>query len=260
MTYNEVLDAHGVKCHWVADETGHLIDRKSVINFSNLNGPVTVVDGGVELGGASVLWTDGSSNFDLATFAWAAEVEMPNPASGTEQTIFDNSGPYPAHHSGLAIKNDGHALLWFQATSGNYPWLVGNSVLSADENHRVTGSFDGTTMRLMVDGVLDGELVVPTGDRTPKVPAARPLGLGRAWDNTRYFHGIIRNPQFFPHGLTEADDLAIYEAGQQEEAVQLTQKQHLEAALGITLETGDKVSFSLNPSTVKTVNADGTIS
>jgi hypothetical protein len=68
---------------------------------------------------------------------------------------------------------------------------------------------DGLKLRLYVNGVLEGTLDA-VGD---VVPTQNPVGIGGNMVAAVFFPGIIDEAQIFSRALTDAEILAIYQAG-----------------------------------------------
>src|SRR5262245_993883 len=110
--------------------------------------------------------------------------------------------------------------------SGTYVTLIGQTAIPVSEWHHVAATFDGATMRVYVDGTLDGSL----DDNTPIVwddlPAEFPpgqlnypqpaqlflgadkhnaLGLGPTIPDFEFFEGCIDEAQVWSRALTQGE-------------------------------------------------------
>src|SRR5207245_2790525 len=71
----------------------------------------------------------------------------------------------------------------------------------------LAGSYDGTTLKLYVNGVLDNSKVFGT---TP-VASGQPLFIGRRNSSTPYaFQGLIDEMEVFSHALSSTEVASIY--------------------------------------------------
>jgi hypothetical protein len=96
----------------------------------------------------------------------------------------------------------------------------GGTVVSAGEWHHVAGTYDGSEIRLYIDGRLSGKPTLHSGAISPMLPASfLTIGSedGRMADTncigTRYFHGLIDEVAIYNRALTAGEIAAINDAG-----------------------------------------------
>ena len=114
--------------------------------------------------------------------------------------------------------------------SGAYTVLIGNTAVPQSEWHHVAATFDGTTMRVYLDGWLDGELddpativwddlppIFPPGQSNYPSPAQlyvgadkhNDLGLGETIPDFSFYEGSIDEAQVWSRALS-ASEIAYY--------------------------------------------------
>lgn len=92
--------------------------------------------------------------------------------------------------------------------------LSGSTSLTSPTDYRnrwihVAGTFDGTTMRVYLNGVLDGSMTPDPGTWTNNLP----LRIGADQAGASRFSGAIDEVELFNRALGAAELLAIYNAG-----------------------------------------------
>jgi hypothetical protein len=73
------------------------------------------------------------------------------------------------------------------ATGANHP-VFGKTAIPVGEWHHVAATYDGTTWRLYLDGVLDGEA---TANATPRADSVHPFTIGSSIDSMGVRHGFF---------------------------------------------------------------------
>src|SRR5574338_1155486 len=74
------------------------------------------------------------------------------------------------------------------ATGANHP-VIGHTALPRGEWHHVAATYDGTTWRLYVDGVLDGEA---EANAMPRADSIHPFAIGTAIASDGTAHGFLQ--------------------------------------------------------------------
>lgn len=90
---------------------------------------------------------------------------------------------------------------------------VRSDPIPLNEFTHVAGTYDGTTIRLYVNGVLD---VSATTDLGPLQITSSPLIMGSSLRNgttQEFFHGLVDEVEIFNRALSADEILAIYNAG-----------------------------------------------
>ncbi len=72
----------------------------------------------------------------------------------------------------------------------------------------IAATFDGTTMRLYINGVLENNLVVPPG--TIISPNNMPLSIGAEYNATRYYNGWLDDVRVYNQALSQYDIQSLY--------------------------------------------------
>jgi hypothetical protein len=83
--------------------------------------------------------------------------------------------------------------------------------------HHIAGTWDGSTMRLFVDGAQSGSAPNPTAS-SPAANNTRALNIGFAWggapgQETRFFRGQVDEVEKFDRALSQAEIQSIVAAG-----------------------------------------------
>jgi hypothetical protein len=93
----------------------------------------------------------------------------------------------------------------FATTVGGYALVKGVTPLTLNAPHLIDGTYDGSTMRLYVDGVLDATAAASGALNYSKVSSTYGLSLGTAYDTYRpAFKGTLQNVAVFGTALSAA--------------------------------------------------------
>ena len=207
---------------WAGD--GNANDLTGNHNNGSISGGVTFVPGEV----AQAFSFDGSSGF----------VSVPDSPSLdiTDAITIDAwiNPATPGNSLGLVfvmLKGDGccgdtqsYGFLWGTESMlqsiilrlGNATTNVevrSNAVIPLNEFTHVAGTYDGTTMRLYVNGVLDSSATTTLG---PLQITSTPLIIGSSQRNgveQTFFQGLVDEVEIFNRALSADEILAIYNAG-----------------------------------------------
>jgi len=153
-------------------------------------------------------------------------VRIPNSASLSQTRITVDAWVYPTGKQGTnrhIVSKDNDQRTWeyilaatFYDTFTANVWLANNVFVEAlgttpiqlNTWYHVAMTHDGTKLRLYLNGVLEA-ISDAVGDI---VPTVNPVGIG---GNSApvFFQGIIDEAQIFSRALTDAEILAIYQAG-----------------------------------------------
>lgn len=107
---------------------------------------------------------------------------------------------------GLAAQSTGQA-------DGTMTWLRSSVGLNTGKWTHVAATYDGTTMRLFVDGILEGTSQAQSG---PIIPADAPLTIGGYVDSDEWvpFVGAIHSAELFDKALPGDAIMSLVESGQ----------------------------------------------
>jgi hypothetical protein len=100
----------------------------------------------------------------------------------------------------------------FATSTGGFPGVVSTSELPIGQFSHVVGSWDGTTLRLYINGALNAQAVPGA---TP-VDSGRELHIGGSRDGStpvQCFHGLIDEASYYSRALSASEIQAIYNAG-----------------------------------------------
>ncbi|HKU77567.1 MAG TPA: LamG-like jellyroll fold domain-containing protein [Pyrinomonadaceae bacterium] len=87
----------------------------------------------------------------------------------------------------LAITNTGKLRLDLYQSHNQYTTAIGSTTVTTNTWHHVAGVFDGSQMRVYLDGVLDGSLSTTNGPAS----GTSPLNIGKSTYTSYYFGGLI---------------------------------------------------------------------
>ena len=87
----------------------------------------------------------------------------------------------------FAITNTGKLRLDLYQSHNQYTTAIGSTTVTTNTWHHVAGVFDGSQMRVYLDGVLDGSLSTTSGPAS----GTSVLNIGKSTYTTYYFGGLI---------------------------------------------------------------------
>lgn len=208
---------------------------------------------GVTLGASGALTNDPATS---ASFNGSGYVSVPNSASlqlpnawseeawveqtgstGTFQTILAK-GSGSIRNYALDTDSSGRLRLYMTRGANNFIGFSGNTILSPSVWYLVDGTFDGTTMRLYVNGVLDSSLTTPGASDT----SSDILGIGCLGSSLTYnWKGSIEEAAVYGYALSPAQIQLHYSAGEgtisQQTHLNLTTTDQLDGLGRTTKET-----------------------
>jgi uncharacterized repeat protein (TIGR01451 family) len=171
------------------------------------------------------------------TFGQGGYIDIPASASLANQQFTwsawarpDGAGPNNDFEGNVIVEQDidgSHvsvSLSW-RATDNRFVFAVGDiqsaelitsqHAFAAGQFYFVTGTYDGSTFKLFVNGALEGQLAeaktVPYSSISWTIGAASPNMRSQAYRRT--WNGVIDEVQAFSRALSQAEIQAIYAAG-----------------------------------------------
>lgn len=90
----------------------------------------------------------------------------------------------------------------------SYTVLTGATTVQADSWYHVAMTFDGSTLKLYVNGALDGSVA-----GTPPSPTTQPFVIGGLTSGPFNFNGLVDEVSVYNRALTDAEVAQIYGAG-----------------------------------------------
>lgn len=202
----------------IADSSGH-----------QYSGTVT---GGVTLARPGLYASpDTAAGFDGATgYIWVGDDPLLRVSSQISLEAWINAasfdhaaaGQFPrVVHKG-SIGNTGYALMAYQIGTTNtanirielegltQPGVTGATTLMPNTTYHVVGSWDGSAIKVYVNGTIDGTVAA-----TGAIPMTNDLlDIGRRPDSQRYWAGVLDDVAVYDHALTPTRIAAHYAAGQ----------------------------------------------
>jgi hypothetical protein len=127
---------------------------------------------------------------------------------GTHRHIISKDDVFREREYSRAVFETDVFACFVQLPSG-LALLIGTTPVELDSWYHVAMTHDGLKLRLYLNGVLEGTLDA-VGD---VVPTQNPVGIGGNMVAAVFFPGIIDEAQIFNRALTDAEILAIYQAG-----------------------------------------------
>lgn len=97
---------------------------------------------------------------------------------------------------------------WVQVPTG-FQRLFGETRFEYNKWYHVAETYDGLTLRIYINGELDGSMVV-SGEI---VRTTQPVRIGKAYADGNYFNGLIDEPEIYNRALSADEIKAIYNAG-----------------------------------------------
>ena len=104
----------------------------------------------------------------------------------------------------------GHAELRMQESGGNTDLAVSTTDVNDGIWHHVAGTFDGTNLRIYVDGILEN--TVAKAFNVPFYSNPGDLFIGSFNGSIQFFHGVIDEVEIFNRALSQAEIQAIVHA------------------------------------------------
>jgi hypothetical protein len=202
---------------WKLDETSGTTaaDSSGNGNTGTVNGPATWVAG--QLGGG--LQLSGTNNYvecgNGASLNMRAQVTLsawikPTTAGNGQHQHYVTKGD-----TCYALKHNTGNYMEFNVYDGAWYTASGPAVNAATFNnvwHHVAGTYDGTTLKIYVDGVLQPTTATHVGQIGA---SSTSVTLGR--DNTnngRYFTGIIDDARIYNRALSDVEILKVMAGGE----------------------------------------------
>jgi hypothetical protein len=117
-------------------------------------------------------------------------------------------------------QGDGEWILGHGATAGTFRFLIkiGGTIYRNESStgfstgtfHHVVGTYDGSYVRLYVDGAEVGTALAASGSMPSTLP---PVRLGTRASNNQYYNGIVDEVKIFSRALSAKEIKAEYDAG-----------------------------------------------
>lgn len=153
----------------------------------------------------------GTSLLDIGTGSLSVSAWIKT-AKSTRQAIVSKgnaSGQYSYELETGAESNGEPDFYIFNTADGAYMRANGNVAVNDDKWHHIVGTYDGTTIKLYVDGKLNASTTTTSG--TKVTDSTSPFQIGARTDSaTQYFSGNIDAVSVHKRALTDAEILSNY--------------------------------------------------
>jgi hypothetical protein len=225
----EVL-ADGPLGYWrLGEPAGSAIaaDSSGNRNDGACSGPITFGEPGFHGGDTAALFSSAtlptpsprivvlnSNSLNPANITMEAKVRWDGP-NGLQQRIIEKSSfPQLAQYS-LSVLPDGHVRVEIRTSSATTSVNVDSvAALSQGVESHLIATYDGTDIRIYINGSLDAEVAAP-GTVSPKPPTPHNLiesgvGIGNQTQRDRPFNGLIDEVALYPSALSAERVLAHY--------------------------------------------------
>jgi len=147
------------------------------------------------------------NNPNLGTNNVTVEAWINATAWGTsywDGTIVGSDAPFNDANTGYVLRCGGGGALSFARGDGNVSWpeVISNPIMVTGEWIHVAGVFDGSTMKIYIDGNLQNTVTTTT----PLSNANPSLFIGASpYNNARFFNGMIDEVRIWNVARTQAD-------------------------------------------------------
>ncbi|HZE56783.1 MAG TPA: Ig-like domain-containing protein [Chthoniobacterales bacterium] len=152
-----------------------------------------------------------SASLELTTFTIDAWI-YPTTDAPVAQWILDKGPSSGDANYALSLSKfpDGnHAEIDFDDASIGHQFVDSIGPIPLNTWTHVTGTYDGTTLKLYVNGILDNSEMFSTTPAT----TGQPVTIGLRGTSQYPFNGLIDEVEVFDHALTDGQVLTIYNAG-----------------------------------------------
>ena len=201
-----------------ADASGHA-------NNGTYSGGITLGQPGFHGGDTAALF-DGKTGrvvvpdsdfLNPANITIEAKVRWDGP-NDLQQRILEKSSFAELAQYGLSILPDGHVQVEIRTSAATTSVNVESVGIAAQgaETH-IVATYDGTVIRIYLNGVLDPSETAAPGSISPKPPdpknpTASGVGIGNQIDRDRPFKGLIDEVALYPTALSAARILTHYQS------------------------------------------------
>jgi len=210
---------------WHLEETSgtgaYIQDETALNNDLSVSGTANVTDGffgkARDFDGSTgyLSCTDancgGTTKLDIGTNNWSVGAWIKTTRSTRQHIIVkgESTGQY-TYGLETGIASDGKPTFLFANTADGAFMLAGGTVAVNDNQwHFLVGTYDGTTIKLYIDGVLNASSTTKTG--TQVTDSTSDFRIGRR--GSQYFLGIIDEPFVAATALSDETIAEAYRAG-----------------------------------------------
>jgi len=209
-----VKPPEGLVSWWPADGNPFDIVRGYDGNFIGIPAyTIGKVDQAFEFLGNNYFAVADNSMLNPSAFtvdAWIKTNFLPSPYSAHFIAAKSGSDGYHGYELGTTV--DGKVRFTVLAGGTPYGDALGSSVVADGEWHHIAGTYDGTDLRIYVDGNLETTVAYDGG---VAYLASSPIYIGRRQYSSipGYFNGLIDEVEIFDHALIDAEIRGIFYAG-----------------------------------------------
>jgi hypothetical protein len=210
--YEALVLGDGPDAYWRLED---LTDEMGGFTLTD-NGGVTFVPGqladAAEFDGATN-WLSNAAFTPAMTGAWSVEAWVSLDTIGTVQRVF-HKGTSGAVDVYLSVNSLGRPTVNFVNPSGINQLLTADAAftLTAGQWYHLVGTWDGTTLRLYVNGATTGNTLVPGSSPRDTGNELR-IGRGTLASPSNHVNGKVDEVAVYPTTLTAAEVAAHYDIG-----------------------------------------------
>ncbi|MCX6924069.1 MAG: immunoglobulin domain-containing protein [Verrucomicrobia bacterium] len=208
--YTSVVQGDGPVGYWRLDESS------GTTAHSLLGGPNGTYSGSCSLGTPGLIVNDSDPAVAFAsggtvTVPYSATINPTNftiefwaqPANQSAEYVVSLQDRTTGSRIGYAFEHNNFSSQWdftFGVTPSSYVNISGTTPVTAGTMYYVAATYDGTTVRLYVNGILENSLVTTYA---PANPGAVNLTFGSRNGNSAY-NGVLDEVAIYSHALTAA--------------------------------------------------------
>ncbi|MBA7702358.1 hypothetical protein ES703_111122 [subsurface metagenome] len=210
----------GLVGHWKLDEGAGTIafDSSGLGNDGTLGGDpqwtAGKIGGALDFDGDDYVDCGNPSRLDFGTGSWSVSAWIKMPATTDNRNIFakggDNTGGI-RYMLNVSETDDHKACLTVDRDSPSPDKVQATSIVTVDDDqwHHIVGIRDGSSLRLYVDGALDGTNTLPAGyDLSGTSQGNAYIGAGWRYDTSvvhKFLIGVIDDVRIYDRVLTEEE-------------------------------------------------------
>lgn len=161
-------------------------------------------------GSADFISIADSSTIDTSTVMTLSTWVKPTVTNLNQMILSKYDSSTSDYEYGFFLRSNGILEYYFKSDSANNGVVTTTTALTANKWYHLTGTADGTNLKLYIDGILVNT-TTQNGDGTGFTDD--PITIGQRGDSTQYFNGFIDEPQIYPYARSAAQVKTDYAQG-----------------------------------------------